>query len=148
MAKKTKAKKAKATKAKAKNKPKAKSASPTARSWRNDPRVVAIVAECKNRVLQGAGGKTFDPPAETAVENFFGPKIKTRKDQRDDWDSRDPSGGYVKDKPLLVATHLGQICAILAKGNVITKKVGMVAAAAVQKDENCITAQGAGDWCA
>lgn len=150
MAKKT--KKAKAAKAKTKKKKAKKTTGADLTRWRTDARVIVILGECKVKVLAGLSGKTLDPAAETALEDFFGPKIKKRKDsppRLDDWDKADPSGiGLVKDKPLLVADHLGQICAILSKGNVVTKKVAKVAAAAVQKDENCVTALGAGDWCA
>lgn len=144
MAKKAKTTKTKAKKTKAKKK---KGVQPT--RWRSDPRVKVIVAECKVKVLVGLNGKTLDSAAETALEDFFGPKIKFRKDKNDDWDKPDPSGvGLVKDKPLLVADHLGRICDILSKGTIVTKKVAKVAAMAVQKDENCVTALGAGDWCA
>lgn len=144
------AKKAKkATKATTKKKKAKKRRGADSTRWRTDARVKVIVAECKVKVLAGAGGKTFDGTAEAALENFFGPKIKKRKDRDDDWDKADPSGiGLVKDKPLLVADHLGRICAILSRGSIVTKKVAKAAGLAVQNDENCLTAMGAGDWCA
>jgi hypothetical protein len=138
---------AKRAKKAAKAKKTAKSKKPKG-SWKKDARVLAIIAECKTAVMKGVGSKTFDSRAEQALNSFFGLKIQRRKDQRDDWDKALPSGGYVKDKPLMVANHLGQICAILSDGAVVNRVVALAAAKAVQKDQTCTTALGRGDWCA
>lgn len=131
-------------------------------AWRTDTSVAAILAECEAEVLKGLRAERLEAPAtvglhpsaKTAFEDFFGPKIKARHDKSGtpgnaDWNGTNATTGKPeKEKPLLVANHLGRICGILSAGPIVTSKIAKVAAAAVQKDENCRGAAGTGDWCA
>jgi acetyl-CoA carboxylase beta subunit len=116
--------------------------------WRRDPRAVVIMGEVWAKITANAAGKTFDPAAQAEVEDHLGPRLKRRKDMQDDWDNLVVGGGQVKDRPLVVAGHLGQIAAILSVGHTITKKVAMAATLAIKKDEHCTVGMGSGDWCA
>ena len=99
-----------------------------------------ILAECTTHVQIGLGNKTLSAGAKAQLDGYYGPKIQNRLNNGGVWNNE-------KAKPLVVAEHLGQICAILSTGNTISVAVAMAAANAVRSDETCPAGMGAGQWC-
>ena len=103
----------------------------------------AILDECKTHVAAGLGDKLLGEPAESLLRATFKPKIVRRLAPpfNGNWEAE-------KTNPLIVAEHLGQICAILTVGSTVSAAIAQAAAAAARKDEHCtISGGGAGDWC-
>ena len=115
---------------------------PTPRDQRRyAPDVKAILNECAAEVTTGLGGKTLGAKADAQLRTYFGTRILKRLANGGDWAKE-------KHNPLVVARHLGEVCAIMTKGGTVSPTVALAAAAAVKQDEYCTRGGGgAGNWC-
>jgi hypothetical protein len=117
----------------------AKSSGPTAKERAE---IEQILDQMKVRVLQGMSPNVFkNSTVERGLRITMRPKILRRMRAGGKWAKE-------KERPLLVAEHMGQIAKILAKGSKVDLNVANAARVAVKSDENCQRqAAGGGDWC-
>jgi hypothetical protein len=110
----------------------------------DEAEVESILDEIMKHVDQGAKFKTVAADAKQAMRDDLQPRVATRISS---------GGKWAKEKaaPLLAASHVGEIAAILTSGNVIPKPILLLSYVLVKNtDEACkgTSGSGAGDWCA
>jgi hypothetical protein len=110
----------------------------------NSDEVEVILEEILKYVDQGAKWKSIATDGREALKDDLRPRIAKKLLNGGDWAKEKP-------RPLLAASHVGEIAAILTVGSVISRPIVVLAYMLVKNtDEACKGAgsSGAGDWCA
>lgn len=110
----------------------------------DEAEVESILDEIMKHVDQGAKFKTVADDGRQAMKDDLRPRVATRVGKGGKWSKE-------KAAPLLAASHVGEIAAILTSGNVIPESILLLSYVLVKNtDEACkgSSGSGAGDWCA